>query len=501
MSAPARSGAGLAVGVTFTFALVAAVSAALNGLVALQLNSSLLRAERALSVRHAVELEARRVASPEAAAAAFRSRPDVRGVAAISTEGRVVAREGVVRTTPGFEDPEVLAALRGGVSRARWTGQGSELRAVVPVGSAEAPSGVLVVWLDPPHDSSSAERSVQRLSLLYAILNGAVVAAFGWYLVTRAVVRPIRRLSAATREVASGQLRVRVRAEGTGEIASLAADFNEMTAALAAKIGELEQANESLRAARLEVSRAEKLATVGRLAAGVAHELGNPIAAVTGYVSLLRRGPQAETEEILSRMEREMRRVDRIIHDLLEYARPRSPVEELVDVDAVVEEALLLLRGQGALDGIEVNRMTSRPGSVRGDSHRLSQVVFNLVLNACDALVDSPRKRIEISTGEIVFPEPAPGEPRRRQEDGNPSGSAVAIRVRDTGSGLTPEQKERLFEPFFTTKGKGTGLGLAISRAIVEGMGGRIRVDGEPGSGATFEVLLPKADASGSAVR
>ena len=485
---------GLAWSVTLTFLLLTLFSIGLNTVVALRVHSLLTGGEGGRAARDSVRAAASMMDGPDDDLGTLVRDGGISAAVSFDTHGAEIRRSGSLPESLGSREISVLAALRTGRTSVDWVANpaGGEalVRVVAPVGSVAAPRGALVAWVAAPTLDGATQ--ARRLSIAYAVLNAFVVGLSGWYLMTRTIVRPVSRLSQATRAVTAGDLGARVRVEGAGELASLARDFNRMTETLARKVGELEDANRSLRTAREEIVQAEKLAGVGRLAAGVAHELGNPVAAVTGYTSMLLRGKEKDESsdtDVLRRIEREMKRVDRIIRDLLEYSRPRPETVEPLDVDAVAEAALAIVGGQRAFQSIEVVRSLGKPTKVAGDPHRLSQVLVNLLINAADAVEGAATQRIEIKTFATVFP--APAEPRRRSGEALPEGPAVAIEVSDSGKGLSTGDRERMFEPFYTTKSKGTGLGLAISRTIVEAMGGRILARGEVGAGATFTVLLP----------
>jgi len=251
--------------------------------------------------------------------------------------------------------------------------------------------------------------------------------------------------------------------------------------ALRAKVDELERAGRELRAAQDQIVRSERLASVGRLAAGLAHEIGNPIAAILGFQELLIAGglDDAEQRDFLERMKRETERVHRVLRDLLDFARPAvksARVDEAGDVAEAVRDVMALVQPQKSMRDVEVvlDLAPSLP-PVRLAQERVVQVLLNLLLNAADAV---PR-----TTGRVIV---------RAQTS---AGGGVQLEVEDNGPGISPEIRDRLFEPFATTKevGKGTGLGLAVCRGLIEGAGGTIVATKGAEGGARFVVELPRA--------
>jgi signal transduction histidine kinase len=313
------------------------------------------------------------------------------------------------------------------------------------------------------------------------LLGGLVVAdlaifiAFGRYLVARLVTGPMDALVEATQAVADGQLARRAPPGGTREFDRLAASVNRMT--------------ERLLDAQGLLIRAEKLASVGRLAAGVAHEVGNPLAAIGNYVEVLRR--RGADPDLVAAIERETARIDSIVRSLLDYARPRGAQRDPLDVAALADGAVALLDAQGALRGVGVS-VGAEPSLpvVRGDRSGLEQVFVNLLLNALDAA--GPGGRIAVRTAVTHS-----GERRRGGPEEAYGARAVAVVIEDSGPGVPVELRDRVFDPFFTTKapGQGTGLGLAIVQRIVHDHGGRIDVGAGALGGAAFTVTLP-AEAS-----
>jgi signal transduction histidine kinase len=257
----------------------------------------------------------------------------------------------------------------------------------------------------------------------------------------------------------------------------MAAQLRSERGALERRLRELEQATSDLKSAQAQLVHGEKLASVGRLAAGVAHEIGNPLAAILGLVELLREGALTveESAEFLARIQRETERINDIIRDLLDFSRRDAEADapgQSADLQSVVADAVNLVRPQRNSQGIEI-RVEIDPtiGQVYGAPHRWTQVVLNLLLNALDAL--DGRGTVQIVARL------------------SPEGDCV-MSVSDDGPGIAPEMLDRLFEPFTTTKppGKGTGLGLAVCHSLVDGLGGRIRGSNRPEGGALFEVRM-----------
>ena len=320
----------------------------------------------------------------------------------------------------------------------------------------------------------------QRLMLVYVVLYGAVLTLFGIYLLNRNVVGPVRRLRAATAGVASGSLVPIEISRGPAEITDLAEDFNRMVVALqgsraetAAHIRSLEEANRALQQARDEVVRAEKLASVGQLAAGMAHEIGNPLAAVIGYLNLLRQElADPARRDLVERTLQEAGRIDRLVRDLLDYAAPSAVAASPFDPLAACRDAIGLLSNQGGLDGIElIDRAPAGVGLMLMDRGRFVQVCVNLLLNARDAM-------------------PAGGQLTLTAARQGPD---LVLTLADSGHGIPPELLPKIFEPFFTTKdpGKGRGLGLAVCQRLVSEAGGAIEVQSAPGQGCRFTLRLP----------
>jgi len=332
------------------------------------------------------------------------------------------------------------------------------------------------------------------LLLILIAVDVAIFLGFGRYLISRLVTAPMEELVEATHAVAAGELSRRAAPGGTREFDRLAESVNQMT--------------ERLLDAQGALVRAEKLASVGRLAAGVAHEVGNPLAAIANYVELLRR--RGVEPEMVAAIEREAGRIDVIVRSLLDYARPRDAQREPVDLGAVASRAVDLLRAQGVLRPVSVEvAVASGLPRVLGESAALEQVFVNLLLNAVDAAGEGGRISVVASATRVGDadaerrgsdpPEHAAASERQlrrasRHLEGMPDGAAaVQVVIADSGSGVPAELLNRIFDPFFTTKppGRGTGLGLAIVQRIVQDHGGRVDVARAREGGAAFAVTLP----------
>lgn len=321
--------------------------------------------------------------------------------------------------------------------------------------------------------------SAQQYILIYVVLVGLVLVLFGLILLSRSVISPIRRLMGATRTIAAGDLDHTVPERGPGEIASLSHSFNTMVQALKQSRDEAEQhiqslqeANKELIETRKELILSERMASVGHLAAGMAHEVGNPLSSAVGYMEILKmRLDDPSQADLVSRALAEMQRIDRLVRDLLDYAAPGNGKQEPLDPISVMKEALDLLRHQGAFDGMGLQK--DLPDSlplISMERNKLMQVFVNLLLNARDA-----------SAGGTV----------RLAAEKN--GRWVKIQVADDGVGMNDEVLAHIFDPFYTTKepGKGRGLGLSVCHRVVEEAGGAIEVESELGMGSVFTLKFP----------
>jgi signal transduction histidine kinase len=352
------------------------------------------------------------------------------------------------------------------------------LLVLVLVAAWAAGAGVLLA-AGLPLAGRGALGPASLVALAIAAATAGILA--GALLLTRLVAAPVERLLRAAAGLRAGGLPV-LGEEGDASLPRAALAFERVAAELsaererlAAKVDELTRANGALAEARASLVRSEKLATVGRLAAGLAHEVGNPLGAVTGYAELARArvppGADPELGDAIARIAAAAARIDRTLRDLLDFARPAAIALAPVDVGAVVDASLRLARVQPRFRAVEVE-VGLAPGlpPALADEHHLAQVLVNLLLNAGDATAGAGHVRVDA-----------------RAEDG-----ALVLEVRDDGPGIAAADLPRLFDPFFTTKdpGDGTGLGLAIAHRIVEAFGGEIEASNAPGGGALFRLRL-----------
>ncbi len=370
-----------------------------------------------------------------------------------------------------------------------------------------------------------AARIAYQLSL-YAAMLAAVMALLGWVLLNRLIVRPLARLLRNIDRLPESELLFWLAADKGSELGRLGSSLSRMAKRieedqkrLKDKIDELARLNKDLQRAQQSLVRSEKLASVGQLAAGVAHEVGNPISAILGYVGMLRSEeiPAEEQKDILARVETEIIRIDTIIRDLLAYSRPgRSEIEPVMPSE-LCESALTLIRPQKKFKTVEfdLDVPTGLP-PVMTDADLTRQVLVNLMLNALDACGKGGHvwlRAVLMSAGDdgqllwsdglsaAEAEEPAffgLGDIHAIRPPASCSAEkAVVFCVVDDGTGIEDQNLVRIFDPFFTTKepGRGTGLGLAICHSAINALGGEIWVFSRKGQGTQFAFYLPLARA------
>jgi hypothetical protein len=303
------------------------------------------------------------------------------------------------------------------------------------------------------------------------------IATAGAFLICAAVImvlavsvrRPMMELQDKIARVTLGDMEASVSfAERNDEIGDLGRDFNDMVAQLKASREEIQRLHQT------QMSRAEHFATLGELAAGLAHEIRNPLAGIAGVIEIVSRDlpPGSPARAVIKDAKEEAVQINRILTDLLETARPKPPQFQVKDIGSTAEHAVLFARQQAITKRImiELDKDEDIP-PFDHDPNQINQVLLNLLLNAIQAM-DNP--------GTIYVT-------LRRDKD------AALITVADQGKGIAPETLPNIFRPFFTTKGHGTGLGLSLARRIVESHRGTISVRSEVGKGTQFVIRLPIA--------
>jgi signal transduction histidine kinase len=286
--------------------------------------------------------------------------------------------------------------------------------------------------------------------VLAPVLAGGVAVYLG-----RKVARPVALLHAGAERLAAGDLDTRIAVGGDDEFGDLARQFNTMVA--------------SLKEQQHRLLQSERLASVGRLAAGVAHEINNPLGVILGYTRLLRKKAVGPLAEDLAVVEEEVLRCQEIVEGLLDFSRPVQAGTQPIDLRALCDDVVARLAEASPTSGVAVT--VAGRGETTGTSSKLRQVLLNLIKNAIEAA--APAGRVDIHVDETH--------------------ECSRVTVRDSGSGLDAEARERLFEPFFTNKPRGTGLGLAVSQAIARAHGGEIVADAPGSGGACFVLCLPRA--------
>ncbi len=326
----------------------------------------------------------------------------------------------------------------------------------------------------------------QRLMLLFMGLTVLLMCLFAYGVLTGMIVRPLGQMLRMIEHVTGGDLDARVTVSGGQELRLLANTLNRMTAALqnerlriSAHITELKLINEELARAQDRLVRSEKLASVGRLAAGIAHEVGNPISIVLGYLEMMERSDltEEEREKYVAQAVQATKRISDIIRDLLEFSRLEKPdVNAHCDVVAVIAQTLQLLEPQARFRHVDIEfdppTVSLREAVI--SAQRLQQVLVNVLLNGADATSEGKEGRIQIEV--------------------TPEKHHVTLAITDNGTGIDPTLRDRLFEPFVSTKeeGAGTGLGLSVCYSIVDAVGGEISFeDAEPDRGARCCIRLP----------
>ncbi len=345
-------------------------------------------------------------------------------------------------------------------------------------------------------DGIDRKAYVDTLTIASFAVGFTIIASlFVSFFVHRMVYVPLRDLEAGADRLSSGNLQQSIPVRSQDEFGQLAVSFNAMTEALSKSQKELQEwghtleqkvqeKTKELQAAQAESAHREKLASVGLLAAGIAHELNNPLTGVLTFSTLVREkmaegSPEAEDLDLVIR---ETNRCATIIRRLLDFAREKTPEKKFADLNKIIEDTEQLIKRPAYLDDIEVNMDLDHDlPQIWLDEDLIKQVIMNILVNAQQAIEGTGRITIRSRlVPQADSPEAGPG-------------TMVEISITDTGCGISEQDRQRIFDPFFTSKGvgQGTGLGLSVSHGIVRAHGGTIQVDSKVGEGATFRIYLP----------
>jgi signal transduction histidine kinase len=315
-------------------------------------------------------------------------------------------------------------------------------------------------------EESVRRQAVRVVLCCFGLALAVTVAA--WLLIGQSILRRILELRSGALALAAGDLRARVAISGSDELAELGRTFNEMAASL--------QSNQE------QLIQSQRLAILGQVAAGVAHEINNPLAVILGYVKLVGRSPTLphDAAEQLRIVEDEANQCQRIVQALLDLGRPMPTKRASINLTELASEAIDRLSETGKSGGRKLTSpMPDERAVVSGDPAAIRQVVSNLVLNAIEATEDSGSVAVTVVENDAW----------------------VELAVEDNGAGLPATARDRAFEPFFTTKSKGTGLGLAISQAIATAHHGSIELSPASGRGTRATLRLPRSYAPEGAAR
>ena len=337
-----------------------------------------------------------------------------------------------------------------------------QLKAILPIGFVLL-AGLVLFTL-----ATVSLRDPDRHAVLIVAGAGAVViCAVSMFVLAYLIQRPMVELQEKIEQVSQGNLDVAVSfSRRNDEIGDLGRNFNHMMQQLRESRQEIELLH------RTQMSRAEHMATLGELAAGLAHEIRNPLAGIAGVIEIVGRDLPATSpaRAVVKDVRQEIARINRTLTDLLETARPHPPQIRQSNLNTTVEHAVMLARQQVLSKPIkiELQKAPDLP-EVEHDSDQIHQVLLNLLLNAVQAMEGAGTVRVEIGSRDAF----------------------ASLVVSDTGRGISPQHLSNIFRPFYTTKGNGTGLRLSLARRIVEEHHGRIEVSSVVGIGSEFTVLLP----------
>lgn len=346
---------------------------------------------------------------------------------------------------------------------------------------------VLTKSLAPAEASIAGNRNL--IIAFGAVLLGLVGLVL-WLLVVRLVRQPVSELLAQMRRVQQGDLHAHASMNGSDEIGELSNGFNAMVESLESTRRELHESHQR------QIQQADKLASIGELAAGIAHEIRNPLAGIGAAVEVLAENNNGSGQyaEVAGEIHQQIARLNRTIHNLLDFARPRTIEVAPCNVEELIQPMLNLVRPDAQKHRVRIVEMYGADlPPISADAQQVQQAILNIVLNGVQAMPNggTVTVRAESRTGVPSVHSGSSHAPEGRQDAGP---ACVRISITDTGAGISPENRGKIFSPFFTTKHRGTGLGLSITRNIVEKHGGHIEVESEPGRGTTFHLEFAAAE-------
>ncbi|MCW5204232.1 HAMP domain-containing protein [Desulfobulbus sp. US2] len=348
----------------------------------------------------------------------------------------------------------------------------------------------------------------EKMVLVYLLINVLVLGTIGFFRMAGLVIRPVERLVALANQYSNHDPFRFVTEDSGSEFGQLSNSLNSMLVridedrqTLQHTVTALEVANETLKRQQREMVHAEKLASVGRMAAGLAHEIGNPLSVVQGYLGILlgSEGQSEQHKDFLRRSGQEVQRIDKLIRQLLDFSRTAKGSPKVFSLHELLHSVVEMVKVQTVFRGIIIDAdFAAEEDGVYADCEQLRQVFVNCLLNSADAIymaeqdgLDAVHKeggRVSVTTAlQCLLPN---DQDQGQEKKGNPQ---LLIRIRDNGIGIIEEHLPVVFDPFYTSKepGKGTGLGLSVSRSLVETAGGTMALQSGIGQGSSMLIILP----------
>jgi len=387
----------------------------------------------------------------------------------VDSEGNVIVHPQKERLLENFSDnPAVNELLTKNDGILEFTNK-DDVRILAAFTKIEEPGWGVVVRQPTEESYAIAE---QNLVFLVVVFICSLIAALilGIYL-ARKISGPVTVLLDGVNQVATGKLDTKIAVDSGDEIGKLAAAFNMMTGKLKLHMDEVDKAHLEVLRTQKQLLQSEKMAAIGQLAAGLAHEIYNPLNVISGFTEVLLKQNRPDTEKKhLEEIYRETGRCQNLIAELLRFAKPKKSGRTLSDIGVILTETVSLAQAQAKAQGIStiIDIPTNLP-LVVADKDQLKQVFLNLLLNACQAMPSGGDLHVMAYT----------------------SDGRLNVDIKDTGIGIKTQDLQNIFNPFFTTKAEGTGLGLALSFAVMESHGGVINVKSKEGEGAVFTLTLP----------